>query len=92
MTATSITYSLLQTMIISTMAKVSAENKTNTNRLNWFSTFLYAASIPLSFISIYLSTLIFILIPIVYFIPTKKLHVASNPVLQRQTSREEIIP
>jgi uncharacterized membrane protein len=92
MTATSITYSLLQTMIISTMAKVSAENKTNTNRLNWFSTFLYASSIPLSFISIYLSTLIFILIPIVYFIPTKKLHVASNPVLQRQTAREEIIP
>jgi uncharacterized membrane protein len=92
MTATSITYSLLQTMIISTMAKVSAENKTNTNRLNWFSTFLYASSIPLSFISIYLSTLIFILIPIVYFIPTKKLHVASNPVLQRQTAREEIKP
>jgi uncharacterized membrane protein len=83
MTATSITYSLLQTMIISTMAKVSTENKTNTNRLNWSSAFLYAASIPLSYISIYLSTCIFILIPIVYFIPTKKLHVSNNLVARK---------
>lgn len=83
LTATSITYSLLQTMIISTMEKVSTENKINTNRLNWFSSLLYASSIPLSFISVYLSTFIFILIPIVYFIPTKKLHLANYTMIHK---------
>jgi len=90
LTATSITYSILQTMIISTMAKVSTENKTNTNRLNWFASLLYASSIPLSFISVYLSTFIFILIPIVYFIPTKKLHLVNNTA-SKPVSKEAMI-
>lgn len=42
-------------------------------RKNLFSNLLYAASVPLAFVSIYLSFLIFILIPVLYFLPERKL-------------------
>jgi uncharacterized membrane protein len=38
-----------------------------------YSTSLYAASVPLAYVSIYLAYAIFILIPIVYFLPERKL-------------------
>ena len=67
MTATSITYSVLQMLISKTLSDVSPENKVRINRINWVSSVLYALSIPLSFISIYISIAIFILIPAIYF-------------------------
>ena len=81
MTATSITYSVLQMLISKTLSDVSPENKVRINRINWVSSVLYALSIPLSFISIYISIAIFILIPAIYFIPSKKLH-AENYTMQ----------
>jgi uncharacterized membrane protein len=43
------------------------------NRKNWIATILYALAIPLSQISIFLSTFVFILMPVLYFIPSAKL-------------------
>jgi uncharacterized membrane protein len=42
-------------------------------RKNIFSATLYAASAPLAFISVYLSLFIFVLIPVMYFLPERKL-------------------
>ena len=42
-------------------------------RKNMISNFLYVLSVPLAFVSIYLSFIIFVLIPILYFLPEKKL-------------------
>ena len=41
------------------------------NRSNWISTLLYLASLPLAFISIYLSFVIFVGIPVWYFLPDR---------------------
>ncbi|MEO8073467.1 MAG: TMEM175 family protein [Acidobacteriota bacterium] len=40
-------------------------------RKNLFSNFLYLLSVPLAFVSVYLSFFIFVLIPVLYFIPEK---------------------
>ena len=42
-------------------------------RKNIFSNILYLLSVPLAFVSIYLSFFIFVLIPVLYFMPEKKL-------------------
>jgi len=47
-------------------------------RKNAFSTALYAASVPLAYVSIYASFFIFVLIPAMYFLPEKKLVAASH--------------
>ena len=69
LTATAISYSWLQTVINKNSEYMPAANIKAINRLNWLSSAVYALSIPLSFISIYLSLFIFVLIPIIFFIP-----------------------
>ena|SRR2546428_3817531 len=73
LSASASSFSLLQREVNKTIKHLSEDDKRNINRLNWTSTSIYALSIPLSFISIYLSTFIFILIPLIYFLPSKKL-------------------
>lgn len=43
------------------------------NRKNWMAVGCYVLSVPLSLVSIYLSTAIFIIMPAIYFIPSRKL-------------------
>ena len=44
---------------------------------NWLAIFLYGISIPLAYVSLSISTVIFILIPILYFLPSHYLSEAS---------------
>ena len=41
-------------------------------RMSWSTMIIYSLSIPLSFVSLYISGFIFVLIPIIYFLQTKK--------------------
>jgi len=68
-----LTYTLLQYSANSHMEHLSSAEIKTMNLKNWFATFMYAASIPLSMVSIYLSTAIFILLPVMYFLPERKL-------------------
>ncbi len=45
-------------------------------RKNWVSTMIYASTVPLAFVSPYISLAIFVIIPLLYFIPefTPRLH------------------
>jgi uncharacterized membrane protein len=63
-------YSLLHQQITKKAAILDAKCKTVTLGKNWLAIFLYAASIPLSYVSLWISTAIFILIPILYFLPS----------------------
>ena len=51
---------------------MSAHNR-RIQRKNALSNLLYASSIPLAFLSIYLSFFIFVFIPVLYFMPERKL-------------------
>lgn len=73
MTLTAAVYSTLQMVVNHDLTHIPEKNRKEVNRLNWICTLLYAISIPLSYISIYIPTAIFIIIPLVYFIPSKKL-------------------
>lgn len=72
-TCNSIAFSLLQYTVNKLSVHISPKDKKSINRKNWFAVLLYALSIPLSFISIYFSLFIFILIPAMYFLPSAKL-------------------
>jgi uncharacterized membrane protein len=73
LTLNAATFSALQMAVNNSLTHIPEKNRRDVNVLNWICTSLYAISIPLSFISIYIPTAIFILIPAVYFIPSKKL-------------------
>lgn len=73
MTLTAGAYSLLQMAVNQNLTHIAKKNRHEVNILNWISTSLYAASIPLNLVSIYIPTAIFVIIPLVYFIPSKKL-------------------
>ncbi|MBA3828410.1 MAG: DUF1211 domain-containing protein [Taibaiella sp.] len=70
-TVTAIFYSSLQMEVNKNAEHLTDTEKKKINRLNWISVSTYSLSIPFSFISVYLSTAIFVLIPIVYFIPSR---------------------
>lgn len=53
-------------------AELTAQND-KILRKNIFSNSLYALSVPLAFESVYLSFFIFVLVPVLYFLPEKKL-------------------
>lgn len=74
-TTTAFFYSTLQSEVNKCSEQLNKEERKKINRLNWTSTLIYGLSIPLSFISIYLSTFIFLLIPAIFFIPT---HILRN--------------
>lgn len=62
-------YSLLEEFAY----KISKHRYNRTNRkMNWISTIIVAASVPLSFVSIYISAAIFILIPLSYLLLPNK--------------------
>lgn len=67
-----ITYALLQQAVDQTLDGVADRDKRRVNTLNWMSALLYALSVPLCWVSIYLSTAIFILFPVLYFIPLRR--------------------
>jgi uncharacterized membrane protein len=71
--AVALTYTLLQYSANPNMEHLSRAEIKTMNLKNWFATFMYAASIPLSMLSTYLSTTIFILLPAMYFLPERKL-------------------
>lgn len=73
LTAVAISYSLMYKSASRYLNHLSKADIKIINRKNWMAVVLYALSIPLSFISIYLSTLIFIMMPAIYFIPSRKL-------------------
>ena len=69
----SLTYTLLQISVYKTLAHVSIKDKKHINNINWAATVFYALAARLSCISVYLSTAIFIMFPVIYFIPSKRL-------------------
>lgn len=71
LTATAVFYSTLQSEVNKYTELLTDDERQKINRLNWTSTFAYSLSIPLSFVSIYLSTFLFILLPAIFFIPTR---------------------
>lgn len=70
-TMSAICYSILQQEVNKHTTILNATEISKINRLNWTSTATYSLSIPLSQINIYLSTFIFVLLPIIYFVPSK---------------------
>jgi len=73
MTAVAVPYTLLQLMVNKILTNKGDKERNLFNWLNWSATFLYILSIPLSLISIYISTAIYLIIPIVYFMLPKKM-------------------
>lgn len=73
LTAVSLIFSLLQKESNKFIKHLTKSEIGLVNRKNYIATALYALSIPLSQISIYLSTFIFVLLPVLYFIPSRKL-------------------
>jgi uncharacterized membrane protein len=70
-TLTSLTYTLLQARV--NKMYNHSNNKIKYHMFDVLGIVLYGLSIPLSFVSIYISTIIFIMIPTIYFIQTKRL-------------------
>jgi uncharacterized membrane protein len=71
--AVALTYALMQLAVNPQITHLSKSELQRLNKKNWIAVVLYALSIPLSLIHIYLSTAIFILLPSLYFLPSKKL-------------------
>ncbi len=70
MMSVAITYAILHQQITKQAATKNDKCLSVSLGKNWLAIFLYALSIPLSYISLYLSTAIFILIPALYFLPS----------------------
>ena len=73
LTCVSIVYTLMQYTANPNIVHLSKAEIKKLNAKNWLSIILYAISIPLSMLSICFSTTIFILMPILYFLPERKL-------------------
>jgi uncharacterized membrane protein len=74
-----IPYTLLQCYVNKGSSSIPAKQKRNINVLNWVTVCFYILSIPLSTISIYISTTIFIAFPILYFMLPKQLTQVISP-------------
>jgi uncharacterized membrane protein len=70
MMALAIVYGLLHLLITRRAATLNEMCKTVSLGKNWLAALLYAISIPLAYVSLWFSTAIFILIPILYFLPS----------------------
>jgi len=66
LTAVSLVYTLMQYAANPYISHLSKTELSYLNKKNWFATILYGLSVPLSLISIYLSTAIFILLPVLF--------------------------
>ncbi len=73
MTAVALPYSILQLNLNKILKKKGDTGRDRINKLNWVATILYGLSIPLSLLSTYISTIIFLIFPIIYFILPKKM-------------------
>ena len=73
LTAVAFAYTLMQYAANPYIFHLSKSELSYLNKKNWLATILYGLSIPLSLISIYLSTVVFILLPVLYFLPSRKL-------------------
>ena len=73
LTAVALSYTLMQHAANPTITHLTPQEIRAINRKNWAATILYALSIPFSLVSIYLSAFIFIFMPIIYFLPSRKL-------------------
>ena len=73
MTAVAVPYTLLQLNVNRILTNKGDKERNRFNWLNWMATLLYILSIPLSLISIYISTMIYLIIPIIYFILPKRM-------------------
>jgi uncharacterized membrane protein len=71
--AVALLYTLMQYAANPYISHLSKAELKHMNEKNWFSVVLYGLSVPLSLISIYLSTAIFIAMPVMYFLPERKL-------------------
>jgi len=71
MGAVALPYTLLQMNVTNRLAKTARRDTSKINKLNWIATILYGLSVPLSLLSIYISTIIYVVFPIVYFVLPK---------------------
>jgi len=78
MTLVSVVYTLMQYTANPSISTLTKSELAWLNKKNWLAILLYGLSIPLSLVSIYLSTSIFILMPAMYFLPSKKLLAAKD--------------
>jgi len=74
----SLMYTLLQHSVNPFITHLSKAEINRMNRKNWITILLYFVCAPLSFVSVYLSTAIFILLPATYFLPERKLEQNQN--------------
>lgn len=71
--AVALPYTLLQFHVNKLIQREGQQDREMLNKLNWMATLLYVISIPLSILSIYISSFIYLLFPIVYFVLPKKM-------------------
>jgi Na+/proline symporter len=74
MASVALPYTLLQANIYKLLSGRNNKERNRLNMLNWTATILYLLSIPLSLLSIYFSSAIFIIFPIVYFFLPQRLN------------------
>ena len=66
----SLVFTLLHVQISYFLGQRRRHDVALTVRKNWLATSLYLLSIPLAYVSIYFSTAIFVVLPILYFLPS----------------------
>lgn len=69
MTTTTLLYAILEERAIR-LSKKRSGNKAR--RMNWTAVIIFLSSIPLSFVSVYISAFIFVALPALYFILPRK--------------------
>jgi|GEM_PF-1345058 len=78
MMSLAIVYAVLHHQITKRAAALNEECKSVSLSKNWLAIFLYGISIPLAYVSLYISTGIFVLVPILYFLPSHYLGEAAD--------------
>jgi len=73
MISVAIPYSFLQLNVNKILTKEGQKERNFFNLINWATVLVYVISIPLSSVSIYISTGIYLIIPVIYFILPKKM-------------------
>jgi uncharacterized membrane protein len=66
-------YTLMQHAANPYISHISKHELSRMNKKNWFAVIMYAISVPLSFISVWLSATVFVAMPAMYFLPERKL-------------------
>lgn len=76
--ACSAAFTLLHREMFKELHHIPAEVRASTTRMHWITVSCYACAVLLAYVSVYLSLLVFIAMPSLYFIPSRRLFVATE--------------